>query len=209
MPQPRRVDRRTLRRAFFFAPAPILAALIWPTLAFASNAVEKLQRQVVGTWVAQNIQEAKSPDGSQSAFLRNSVVFTRGNETLRVEAFVDRDLKQPLFTYESTGPYKLLQASTVIPGAIEANLSNDTSLFTAHLQAPEIWKSINLDGCPLVVGKAIEISGCASGPPFNTSSCVDQDLIHVEDNRLRFGDQRVDRCKQRPTTLDRTVYIRQ
>jgi hypothetical protein len=122
---------------------------------------------------------------------------------------MDRDLKQPLFTYESEGPYNLLQASPVIPDAIEANLTNQSSLFTVHREAPEIWKSINLGGCPLVVGKPVEISGCASGPPFNTSGCVDQDLIHVEGNRLRFGDQRIDRCKQRPTTLDRTVYLRQ
>ncbi|MCA3160507.1 MAG: hypothetical protein ING23_19370 [Roseomonas sp.] len=204
MPLLRRVDRQNLIRAGFCA-----TVLIWPALTFASDAVENLRRQVVGTWVAENIQEAKSPDGRQSAFLRSSVIFTQGAETLRVEAFLDRDLNQPLFTYESKGPYNLLQASPVIPGAIEANLTNESSLFTVHRDAPDIWKSINLGGCPLVVGKAVEISGCVSGPPFNTSGCVDQDLIHVEGNRLRFGDQQVDRCKQRPTTLDRTVFLRQ
>jgi hypothetical protein len=204
MPLPRRVNRQSLLRAGLYG-----VALIWPALTFASDAVENLRRQVIGTWIGQNIQEAKSPDGSQSAFLRNSVVFTPDSEILRVEAFSDRDLKQPLFTYESKGPYHLLQASPVIPGAIEANLKNESSLFTAHRDAPQIWKSINLGGCPLVVGTAVEISGCVSGPPFNTSGCVDQDLIHVDGNRLRFGDQQVDRCKQRPTTLDRAIYVRQ
>lgn len=199
---------KTPGRRLMIGALLMLAASSTPTFADQGDLVRSLGRDVIGAWIAENVQEAAAPGGA-TAYLRNSVTFTPDLETLKVEAFADRDLKQRLFTYESSGPYRLLAPSRSVPGAVEADLTNNASLVTIHVDAPDIWKAINLGGCPLAVGKAVEISGCVSGPPFNTSKCVDMDLVHVESNRLRFGDQRVDRCKTRPVELDRTVYIRQ
>lgn len=192
--------------------AVMLSAIVMsapPATAQAEDAaLSEIRKAVLGRWVASTLQEARTPDGSATAYLQLSVTFTAEIETLQVAAFNDREMRQPLFTYNSAGPYRFRSQSAVVAGAFEADLENTSSLFTIHVDAPPIWRALNLGTCPLVVGQAVEISGCVSGPPFNTSNCVDMDLIHVEGDRLRFGDQRVDRCRERPQTLDRTIFIR-
>lgn len=165
-------------------------------------------RPIVGSWVGEQVDEVPAPGGG-TAFLRRSLVFTVDRETLKLEAFLDAEQRVPLFTYESEGPYRVVGPSASVPGAVEIDLTNDMSLVTIHREAPEVWRAINLGACPLVVGQAVEVSTCAAGPPFNTSRCVDQDLLHLDDtDRLRFGDQSVDRCAGRPTALDRAAYLR-
>ena len=43
---------------------------------------------------------------------------------------------------------------------------------------------------------------------FRTLKEQAMDLAHLADDRLRFGDQRMDRCRERPSSLDRAVHVR-
>lgn len=161
----------------------------------------------LGTWVGPDLEPTPAPDGS-TAYLRRSVTFTPDLESLQLEVFADAEATQRLFTYQSSEPYAFGPASAAVPGAWEIDLTNDSSLVTIHVDAPELWQGINLGACPLVIGTPVEISGCASGPPFNSSGCVDMDLLNVTEIQLRFGNQETDRCEERPTELDEAVYVR-
>ena len=164
--------------------------------------------RIAGTWVGPGLDRVSAPGGAQ-AYMRRTVIFTATEETLRLEAFGDEAATVRLFVYESTGPYRVLGPSSAVAGAYEVNLRNDRSLFTIHVPEAGLWRALNLGACPLELGKAVEIAGCVAGPPFNTSACTDLDLIHVDPaGALRFGDQSVDRCVTRPTTLDRAHYVR-
>jgi hypothetical protein len=108
----------------------------------SSNAQDKLAQaklEVVGTWVSPAPIEVPSPAGG-IAYLLNSLVFTDSRETLQVEAFADAQLNEPIFTYQSSGPYEIIGLSKVVTGAVEANLVNETATVTIHVDAPEIWQ---------------------------------------------------------------------
>lgn len=162
----------------------------------------------VGAWSGPGLDKVQAPGGAE-AYIRRSLVFTPDRETLRVEAFADPAAAVRLFTYASEGPYRLIGPSAVVAGAYEVDLVNERSSMTIHVADAGLWKALNLGACPLEVGKPVEISGCVSGPPFNASTCVDRDLVHVDAaGALRFGDQTVDRCVTRPDRLDRAHYVR-
>lgn len=176
----------------------------------ASTALAEIPigRALLGHWEGPRLDKVPGPDGSH-AYLRRSVRFTADGETLRLEGFADEKATMPLFTYESDGPYELLGRSSAVSGAHEINLTNHRSLMTIHVANPDLWKGLNLGACPLEIGKAVEISGCVSGPPFNASNCLDLDLVHIDAaGALRFGDQSTDRCAKRPDKLDRAYFVR-
>ncbi|MCZ8041766.1 MAG: hypothetical protein O9330_04765 [Beijerinckiaceae bacterium] len=190
----------------------LVNGLAFVALCVASVSVSRADTPIVsallGNWVGPGLDKVRAPSGAE-AYLRRSVRFTPDLETLRIEAFADEKGTIRLFTYESDGPYKVIGPSSDIVGAYEIDLTNDRSLMTIHIADPGLWKGLNLGACPLAVGKAVEISACASGPPFNTSSCIDRDLVQIDAaGALRFGDQASNRCEKRPTTLDRAHYIK-
>lgn len=160
-----------------------------------------------GTWVSPAVEPVASPAGG-TAYLRRSVTFTEDIETLQLEAFADAEATQPLFTYQSSGPYKIGAASTVVPGAWEIDLSNDSSQVTIFVDAPDLWQALNFGACPLVIGTPVEISGCVSGPPFIGASCTEMDLLGFTETELRFGTIDTDRCATRPVALDDSYYVR-
>lgn len=91
-------------------------------------------------------------------------------------------------------------------------------LYVECMETPNVPKSLPLriheglervlGDCPLERGIQVNIKDCVSGPPFISAACVDQDLIHIEADRLRFGEQDTDRCVARPITLDADSYVR-
>lgn len=179
-------------------------------LAQAARAEIDLPFDLIGTWQTPLVGET-SPDGSQSAWLRQTATFTDSTEALTVEAFMDADGGRPTFTYASNGSYKVVGPSAVIDGAIDLELRKDRSHVTIFVDAPELWASIGLGACDLIVGTAVDISTCASGPPFGVTDCVDLDVVQVDDGgtRLRFGALGFDRCVERPTYLSDTAFMRQ
>jgi hypothetical protein len=155
------------------------------------------------------VVEQEAPGGAK-AFVRRTLSFTSERETLDVEAFADQDLKQPLFVYRSQGPYTIVGPSKTLPGVFEANLQNDKSTVEIFVDAPDLWKAINLGACNLKIGEAVDISQCSGGAPFLVVECVDQELISVEENgtKLRLGASNVNRCIDRPTTISDIVHTK-
>lgn len=158
---------------------------------------------IKGTWVT---PLAKQSVPGASAYLRERLIFGETTNTLSIEAFVDAEGKVPLFIYSSVGPYKLGGISPTVAGAWLLDAENERSTVTIYRQAPEIWQALNLGSCPLEVGVAVEIADCVAGPPFNAASCVELDLVAVENGELRLGARNTDRCRERPATLGETVY---
>ena len=172
-------------------------------------AADTTQADLVGVWQSP-LREQPAPAGTASAFLRQTVRFTTGSETMAAEAFVDAEGTVPLFTYASTGPWESVGPAPGIPGALALELRNDRSEMTIFVDAPEIWEAIGMGGCDLVLGQAVDIADCVSGPPFMVADCTDLDVVMVDEGgrRLRFGAEGVDRCETRPTTLSETAFLR-
>ena len=148
--------------------------------------------------------------GDAAAFIRRSAELTPTTESLRVEAFLDEALTQPLLTYDSGGPMMVVGPWEPVPGAFAVELVNTRSLITAHVEAPEVWAAVGLGACLIAVDEAVDISGCAEGPPFTVVACTDLDLILLSDDAstLRFGAPGTDRCVERPTAASEVVFRR-
>lgn len=164
---------------------------------------------LVGTWMT-TLSEQQAPGGSASAYLRQTVIFTESRQDIRAEIFADAAASIPIFTYESSGPYVAVGASNVINGALNLELVNDRSEVTIFMDVPDLMAAVGMQECDLIIDKAVDVTNCISGPPFLVTDCIDLDLVLVDNDgqRLRFGDQSVDRCKMRPTKLDATEFMK-
>ncbi|MEL6451797.1 MAG: hypothetical protein AAFQ19_11095 [Pseudomonadota bacterium] len=185
---------------------PILAAAIAAVStspAWADTTVNDL----IGQWQTP-LSEQQAPGGGASAFLRQTVVFTADRQDIRAEIFADAAGAMPLFTYASSGPYVPVGASDVIDGALNLELVNDRSEVTIFADVPELMAAVGMGDCALVLDTPVDVTNCISGPPFLVTDCTDLDLVLVDaaGQRLRFGDQSVDRCVERPTVLDATAF---
>ncbi len=191
----------------------VLRILSLCTLAVAVSASPALtdtaRNDLIGTWQTP-LSEQQAPGGGPSAFLRQTVIFTDTVQDIRAEVFADAGGTVPIFTYASSGPYVAVGASQVIEGALNLELVNETSEVTIFVDAPDLMAAVGMGDCPLVVGKAVDVTDCISGPPFLVTDCTDLDLVLVDQDksRLRFGDQSVDRCISRPTELDATAFLK-
>jgi len=111
-----------------------------------------------GTWRVP-ITELPLPDGSATAFIRRTVVFTEDGESLTVEAHANPEASTPLFAYAPSGPYTVNGAAPGIDGVLSVDLVNDRSEVTVFVDAPDLWRAIGLESCPLQIGVAVEIAG--------------------------------------------------
>lgn len=164
---------------------------------------------LVGTWKT-GAMPTPAP-GGLTAYVVQTLLWTEETESLIVTAYADEALTLPIFTYEFIGPYQVRSISKIVPEAFDVDLNNDRSVMTVAMDAPEIWKFLNLQACPLEIGKAIDISTCSSGPPFEVSNCTDMDLVQLDPagTTLRMGAPGTDRCIARPGLLGSITYIRQ
>lgn len=187
----------------------VLLLALAPALAAQAQTPAELAARAAGTWVAE--PELFDVGGGGSATIRRSAVLTEATESLKVEAFLDAAMTQPLLTYDSGGPMTIVGPWEPVPEAFAVELVNDRSLITAHVEAPELWAAVGLGACPIVVGEAVDISGCADGPPFTVVACTDLDLILLNEDAttLRFGAPGTNRCEERPTAASDVVFARQ
>jgi hypothetical protein len=184
----------------FLTPS-ILALLGLPLAATAQTD----RPDLTGAWVT---PLAPQGSGGATAFLRERLVFEATTNTFLVEAFSDEAATMPLFTYASSGPYRLGVPSPDVPGAFLLDAENDASTVTIFVDAPDLWASLNLGACPLEIGVAVDIASCVSGPPFNAAKCVELDLVSVSEEGLRLGARTTDRCVERPKELNDILYTR-
>jgi hypothetical protein len=169
---------------------------------------ETTPANVLGTWQT-GIGEQPAPDGS-TAYLRATTVFTDTEQDLIFEIFADPSLEMKLFEYHSSGPWDPQGPSDDIPEALAVNMVNDWSRVTIFVDAPELWAALNIGDCPLVIGEAVDVSDCISGPPFIVTDCVDLDVVMVNQDgqRLRYGGGDVDRCVTRPTEMSSDEFFK-
>ena len=104
----------------------------------------------------------------------------------------------------------ILGALDPVDGALAVDFVNDKSELTIFVDAPDLWRAINMQDCPLEIGTAVDITDCVSGPPFLVTDCVDMDFVLVDmgGDRLRFGDQTVNRCETRPSEPSAFPFFR-
>jgi hypothetical protein len=180
------------------------------TIAATPSLAQTTPNDLLGTW-STPLSRQEAPGGGASAFLRQTVIFDDGVQDIRAEIFADPEGQIPIFTYASSGPYTVVGPSTIIEDALNLELVNDTSQVTIFMDVPDLMAAVGMGECPLVIGEAVDVSGCISGPPFLVTDCVDLDLVLVDEEgtRLRFGDQSVDRCLERPTELDSTAFMKE
>ncbi|WP_158269963.1 hypothetical protein [Litoreibacter ponti] len=180
-----------------------LTCIAAPSLLWA----ETSQIDLIGTWQTE-LSEQQAPGGGPSAYLRQTTIFTDSRQDIRAEIFADPDGQMPIFTYASSGPYTPVGSSTVIDGALNLELINETSEVTIYMDVPDLIAAVGMGECDLVLKQAVDVTDCISGPPFLVTDCTDLDLVLVDEGgtRLRFGDQSVDRCVSRPTELDQTEF---
>ena len=184
--------------------AVLFALLVSPQSAVAQT----LPDSVLGVWLTPIAEQTAAP-GGPSAFVRERIEFGPSSNVLKLEALADIEAQIPVFTYESSGPYKTLGPSESVEGALLLNAENETSTVTIFQDVPEIWSALNLAACPLEIGVAVAIAECVSGPPLNSARCTELDLVQVNGNELRLGARDTDRCVTRPTALGDTIYFRE
>lgn len=183
---------------------PLLLAPWTASLAMA----ETSPTDVLGNWQTE-VSARPAPDGG-TAYLRTTTSFTEEKQELTVSVYADAALEMKLFEYFSGGPWEPQGPADGAAGAMAVNMTNDFSLVTIFVDAPELWNAINLADCPLAIGEAVEISGCVSGPPFIVTDCIDLDIVMVDQDgqRLRYGGGDVDRCVVRPTEMSADAFFR-
>jgi hypothetical protein len=179
--------------------------LCWP---WATPEITALKDRLLGTWVTAPVP-FDLPGGQ--AFVRRTATFWPDRERLVVEAFADEAMTQPLLTYDSEGPIEVVGPWDNIPGAFAAELQNERSEVTVFADLPQMWATVNLGNCPLAVNTAVDITTCASGPPFQVTDCTDLEVIFIsEDNaRLQLSGGDGNRCEKRPEVLSELVFTRQ
>ena len=163
---------------------------------------------VIGTWQTEVV--GRPAPGGGTAYLRTMTAFTEDRQELVVSIYADPGLEVQLFEYSSGGPWEPQGPAEGVAGAMAVNMSNAYSLVTIFVDAPDLWAGIGLAECPLVIGEAVDITGCVNGPPFGVTDCVDLDIVVVDEDgrRLRYGGGDVDRCVVRPTELSPDAFFR-
>lgn len=186
----------------------LLATLVFTPTSAALATPQTAPGDVVGTWQTA-ILSRPAPDGSM-AYLRTMTAFTEERQELVVSIYADAGRQAKLFEYASGGPWTPQGPAAGVPGAMAIDMVNDYSRVTIFVDAPSLWASMNLGECPLMVGEAVEISGCVTGPPFAVTACTDLDIVMVDQNgmRLRYGGGSEDRCTTRPTDLSTDAFLR-
>jgi hypothetical protein len=187
---------------------PFLSALFLTPLAATIAMAETSPTDVLGKW--QTEVSARPAPGGGTAYLRTTTSFTEEKQELIVSVYADAGLEMKLFEYHSGGPWESQGPADGAAGAMAVNMTNDFSLVTIFVNAPELWAAINLAACPLAIGEAVDISGCVTGPPFIVTDCIDLDIVMVDQDgrRLRYGGGDVDRCVVRPTEMSADEFFR-
>lgn len=188
--------------------AQLLGAAIYILTLSTTVLAETTNADVIGTWRTA-VAARPAPDGS-TVYLQTETVLTKKRQDLVFSIYADPERQTKLFEYSSGGTWESQGPSKDVQGAMAVNMVNDRSVVTIFIDAPAFWATLNLAECPLAIGEAVDISDCVTGPPFGQGTCVDMDIIMVDQDgrRLRYGGGGVDRCVVRPTEMSTDEYFR-
>ncbi|MCE3001996.1 MAG: hypothetical protein LW860_04720 [Xanthomonadaceae bacterium] len=183
----------------------ILAAVAGGAAAVGTSPPAADPAQSLRTLQGRYTSVAPEPWGAAYGF--RDFAFDRGRWSLRFTLSLDAAGRQPVFTFRTGGGYRVLDASTRVPGAFDAVFLEEAKRVTLHADDPALAAAFGLDRCGLAVGveQDISVRGCAGWKPV-VQCGEDHDLLALDaDGGLRFGVRPADNdlcsADKRPTAL--------
>lgn len=146
-----------------------------------------------------------------NAFGQRIFTFDKGNWTLEFTLGLDPNLENQVFQFRTYGSYKIVDASTIVEDAYNAEFGEDKKFVTLKTDNPQLIEAFGFSSCGLIpfVEKDISENGCSLWKPV--SECpIDYDLLSLDENGLLYFGQRPadnDMCSEdkRPTSLTPAV----
>ena len=146
-----------------------------------------------------------------NAFGQRVFTFNKGNWTLEFTLGLDPSLEYQVFQFRTKGSYRIVEASTIVENAYDAEFGEDKKFVTLKTDDPQLIESFGFTECGLTpfVEKDISKNGCSLWKPV--SECpIDYDLVSLDQEGLLYFGQRPadnDMCtpEKRPTSLTPAV----
>lgn len=142
-----------------------------------------------------------------SAFGQRIFTFDKGNWTLKFTLGLDPNLENQVFEFRTYGSYNIIEPSSIIETAFNAEFGEDKKFVTLKTDNPQLIEAFGFASCELIpnIEKDISVSGCSLWKPV--SECpIDYDLVSLDaEGNLYFGNRPADNdmCSEekRPTSL--------
>lgn len=146
-----------------------------------------------------------------SAYGKRVFTFNEGQWSLKFVLALDPELTQPVFEFRTRGSYQIQAPSKAVPGAYEADFSEDVKLLTLKTDNAQLVEAFGLAACALPLNQEVDISikGCSGWKPVSVCP-TDHDLLALtDDGALQFGQRPMDNdmctAAKRPTALTPAV----
>jgi hypothetical protein len=148
------------------------------------------------------------------AFGHRTFTFEDGKWTLRFTLALDPEFKVPVFEFRTHGTYQVLGPSSAVPGAYEADFTEDAKYLTLRTRDAALSEAFGFSACALTpdVEKDVSIAGCLGWKPVSVCP-TDHDLLALtNEGGLRFGERPSDNdmcsADKRPSALTPAVLPR-
>lgn len=128
--------------------------------------------------------------------------------TVEVTIYADEGLTVPMFRYQSTGPFSVLAASSDFEKTWNADFANTEQSLEILLDSQELLDGLGFSACGITeVNVVYDITdGCSIFPGID--ECIEQDIIQLKDDALRFGSREGNLCENRATSLQEIFYTK-
>ena len=129
--------------------------------------------------------------------------------TVEVTIYADEGLTVPMFRYQSIGPFKVLMASPDFVTTWEADFANTEQSLEILLDSQELLDGLGFSACGITEVNVVHdiTDGCGIFPGID--ECIEQDIIQLRDDALRFGSREGNLCENRATSLQEIIYTKE
>ncbi|WKN41016.1 hypothetical protein [Tunicatimonas pelagia] len=178
-----------------------------PKINSTSDVVTELQ----GTWSSDGILEFPiDAPGSPFAVVYQTETFTFTDtlNTINVSIFADEGLTTPVLNYRSTGPFTILGTSSSFEKTWEADFANTEQSLEILLDNRQLLDALGFSACGITEANVVYdiTDGCSIFPGID--ECIEQDIIQLKNNTLRFGSREGDICANRASSLQDIIYTK-
>ncbi|MCU0695408.1 MAG: hypothetical protein MUC96_02635 [Myxococcaceae bacterium] len=170
------------------------------------DATQKRLSSLQGTY-------ADAPTGYAygQAFGHRTFTFENGKWTLRFTLALDPEFKVPVFDFRTRGSYQVLGPSSSVPGAYEADFTEDAKYLTLRTSDARLIEAFGFGACALTPNaeKDVSVEGCLGWKPVSVCP-TDHDLLALTpEGGVRFGQRPQDNdlctAEKRPVALTPAV----
>lgn len=141
------------------------------------------------------------------AFGQRTFTFDQGTWTLEFTLGLDPNLNNQVFQFRTFGSYKIIESSSIITHAFNAEFGEDKKFLTLKTDDPQLIEAFGFSSCELIpfVEKDISADGCALWKTVEECP-IDYDLLAMDEKGLLYFGVRPpdnDMCSadKRPTQL--------